>query len=62
MLKRSTYAWTADDEARLKDLASSGLYLRRIALRLKRSEKQHQKTCPRAGRGGKEHPTRDVPV
>ena len=38
MLKRTSYAWTSDDEDRLKQLAAQGVYLRNIALRLRRSE------------------------
>jgi len=38
LLKRSTSAWSAEDETKLRELASTRLYLHRIALRLKRSE------------------------
>jgi hypothetical protein len=38
MLRRANRAWTADDEAKLKEMAARGLYLRNIALRLRRSE------------------------
>jgi hypothetical protein len=49
MLKRSTYAWSAEDEAKLRELASTGLYLRRIALRLKRSESSIKKRARELG-------------
>jgi len=43
MLKRRVYAWTPEDEARLKELAEKGVYLRNIALRLRRSESSIKK-------------------
>ena len=43
MLKRLVYAWTPEDEGKLKQLAERGVYLRNIALRLKRSESSIKK-------------------
>jgi hypothetical protein len=43
MLRRGNYAWTAKDEAELKALAGRGVYLRNIALRLRRSESSIKK-------------------
>jgi DNA-binding NarL/FixJ family response regulator len=43
MLKRLVYAWTPQDEAKLKELAEQGKHLRTIALRLKRSESSIKK-------------------
>lgn len=37
MLNRATYAWTAEDEATLREMAAKGAYGRKIALRLRRS-------------------------
>jgi len=49
MLKRSNYAWTPEDEAKLKELAGQGVYLRNIALRLKRSESSIKKRSRELG-------------
>lgn len=43
MFKRKVYAWTPEDEAKLKDMAAEGIYLRNIAIRLKRSESSIKK-------------------
>ena len=43
MLKRASYAWTPEDEAKLRELASKGIYLRNIALKLRRSESSIKK-------------------
>ncbi len=43
MLKRLVYAWTPEDEAKLKELAQKGVYLRHIAIKLKRSESSIKK-------------------
>ncbi len=43
MLKRLVYAWTLEDEAKLTSLAEQGVYLRNIAIRLKRSESSIKK-------------------
>ena len=43
MLKRATYAWTPQDEARLKELAEQGRFVRNIALKLRRSESSVKK-------------------
>jgi hypothetical protein len=42
-MKRASYAWTPQDEARLRDMAQKGVYLRSIALRLRRSESSIKK-------------------
>jgi hypothetical protein len=42
MPKRSSQRWTADDETALRDLVEKGFYLRRISLRLRRSESSIQ--------------------
>ena len=49
MLKRAVYAWTPEDEAKLKELAEQGVYLRNIALRLKRSESSIKKRARELG-------------
>jgi hypothetical protein len=38
MLKRTSFAWTPEDEARLIELAENGFYRRNIALPLRRFE------------------------
>jgi hypothetical protein len=38
MKRRRIHAWTTDEEARFVELVERGFYLRRIALRLRRSE------------------------
>jgi hypothetical protein len=43
MLKRASYAWTSEDEAKLRELADKGVYLRNIALKLRRSESSIKK-------------------
>ena len=43
MLKRASYAWTPEDEAKLRELADKGIYLRNIALKLRRSESSIKK-------------------
>ncbi len=43
MLKRASYAWTSEDEAKLRELADKGIYLRNIALKLRRSESSIKK-------------------
>ena len=43
MLRRASYTWTTEEEAKLKDMAQSGLYLRNIAVRLRRSESSVKK-------------------
>jgi DNA-binding NarL/FixJ family response regulator len=43
MLKRASYAWTPEDEAKLRELADKGVYLRNIALKLRRSESSIKK-------------------
>ena len=49
MLKRKSYAWTEEDEAKLKELAGQGIYLRNIALKLKRSESSIKKRSRELG-------------
>lgn len=49
MLKRLIYAWTSEDEAKLQDLAGKGVYLRNIAIRLKRSESSIKKRARELG-------------
>ncbi len=49
MLKRLVYAWTPEDEGKLKQLAERGVYLRNIALRLKRSESSIKKRARELG-------------
>jgi hypothetical protein len=49
VLKRASYAWTREDEARLQELAGQGLHLRRIALRLRRSESSVKKRARALG-------------
>jgi DNA-binding NarL/FixJ family response regulator len=49
MLKRPVYAWTPEDEARLKAMAQQGVYLRNIAVRLKRSESSIKKRARELG-------------
>lgn len=43
MLKRKTYAWTEEDEAKLAQMAEQGIPVRNVALRLKRSESSIKK-------------------
>jgi hypothetical protein len=43
MLKRASYAWTPEDEAKLRELAGKGIHLRNIALKLRRSESSIKK-------------------
>jgi len=43
MLKRRNHAWTLADEERLRVLAGQGVYLRNIAVRLRRSESSIKK-------------------
>jgi DNA-binding NarL/FixJ family response regulator len=43
MLKRASYAWTPEDEATLRELVDKGIYLRNIALKLRRSESSIKK-------------------
>jgi len=38
MQKRASHKWTPEDELALRELAEKGFHLRRIALRLRRSE------------------------
>jgi len=38
MPKRASHKWTTEDEVELRELVEKGFYLRRIALRLRRSE------------------------
>jgi DNA-binding NarL/FixJ family response regulator len=49
MLKRLVYAWTPEDEAELKELAEQGVYVRNIAIRLKRSESSIKKRARELG-------------
>ena len=49
MLKRASYAWTPEDEARLRELAQKGVYLRNIALKLRRSESSIKKRARELG-------------
>ena len=49
MLKRLVYAWTPEDEAKLRELTEQGLHLRAIALRLKRSESSIKKRSKEIG-------------
>jgi hypothetical protein len=51
MLRRANSVWTREDEAKLKELAGQGMYLRRIALRLKRSESSIKKRARELGVG-----------
>jgi len=41
--------WTLRDEAELREMASRGVYLRKIALRLRRSESSVKKRALRLG-------------
>lgn len=43
MLRRKNYAWTPDDDVKLREMAANGLYIRNIALKLKRSESSVKK-------------------
>jgi hypothetical protein len=43
MLRSANHVWTLEDEARLRGMATEGLFLRNIALRLKRSESSIKK-------------------
>lgn len=43
MLKRAQYAWTPEDEAKLQQMVEQGVFLRNIAVRLKRSESSVKK-------------------
>jgi hypothetical protein len=43
MMKRASYAWTPEDEAKLRELADKCIYLRNIALKLRRSESSIKK-------------------
>jgi hypothetical protein len=43
MLRRTNHVWTAEDEARLCELAGKGMFLRNIAIRLRRSESSIKK-------------------
>ena len=49
MMKRLVYAWTPEDEAKLTSLAEQGVYLRNIAIRLKRSESSIKKKAQLLG-------------
>jgi DNA-binding NarL/FixJ family response regulator len=49
MLKRLVYAWTPEDQAKLKELAEQGVYVRNIAIRLKRSESSIKKRARELG-------------
>ena len=49
MLKRASYAWTAADDAKLLELAGKGVYLRNIAIRLRRSESSIKKRATLLG-------------
>jgi len=53
MLKRANYAWTPEDEVRLRELAGKGIQIRSIAVRLRRSVSSIKK---RAGSIGVELP------
>jgi len=37
MLRRASYTWTTDDEAKLKEMAQNGLYVRNIAIQIGRA-------------------------
>lgn len=37
------HPWTSEDEATLKEMAGKGIYMRKIALRLRRSENSVKK-------------------
>jgi len=37
------HPWTSEDEAKLKEMAGKGVYMRKIALRLRRSENSVKK-------------------
>jgi hypothetical protein len=41
--------WTGEDEATLREMAKQGVHLRRIALRLRRSESSIKKRASRLG-------------
>ena len=56
MLKRLVYAWTPEDEAKLKELAQKGVYLRHIAIKLKRSESSIKKRAREIGVALKSNP------
>jgi hypothetical protein len=43
MLRSANHIWTPEDEARLREMATAGLFLRNIALRLRRSESSIKK-------------------
>jgi len=43
------HPWTPEDEAALKEMAEKGVYMRRIALRLRRSESSIKKRAVQLG-------------
>jgi hypothetical protein len=43
MLKRVSHVWTSEDEVKLREMAAKGVYLRNIAIRLRRSESSIKK-------------------
>ena len=49
MLRRASYAWTAQDEAKLKAMVEAGAFLRNIAIRLRRSESSVSKHARELG-------------
>jgi hypothetical protein len=53
MLKRANYAWTPEDEVKLRELAGQGIQIRSISVRLRRSVSSIKK---RAGSIGVELP------
>jgi len=62
MLKRLSYTWTAEDEAKLRDLVEKGVYMRNIALRLRRSESSIKKRAYDLGLKVKKTPRRPFSV
>jgi hypothetical protein len=62
MLKRFSYAWTPEDEAKLRELAEKGVYRRNIALRLRRSESSVKKRARDLGLTVKTTPRRPFSV
>jgi len=56
ILRRANYTWTAEDEVKLKDMAQSGMYLRNIAIRLRRSESSVKKRAHDLGVTIKQRP------
>jgi hypothetical protein len=62
MLKRLSYVWTAEDEAKLRDLVERGVYMRNIALRLRRSESSIKKRAHDLGLKVRKTPRRPFSI